>query len=90
MAWVAINKDYAANDETTSIVTRTTPYTGMEEDLYIKGDDPLTELTNQGRAYHTLDERVNDLRHGGCTRVTLPYGVGYEDAIDMIRFYGRI
>lgn len=35
MAWVAINKDYAANDETTSIVTRTTPYTGMEEDLYL-------------------------------------------------------
>lgn len=90
MAWVAINKDYAANDETASIVTRTTPYTGMEDDLYIKGDDPLTEPTNKGRVYSSLDERVNDVRYGGCTPVRLPYGVGYEDAIDMIRFYGRI
>ena len=90
MAWVIINNNYAANDETATIVTRCIRSNGFTSDGYCVSDDPLTRQSNRGRTYDSFDARVNDRTHGGLKKVRLPYGMTYNDAVEAIRFYGDL
>lgn len=91
MAWTALNTDFAVNDSTATIVKRASRFTGFTEGVYRTGDDPLPNPSNHGRAYGSFDERVADSpQRGGCRVVNLPDGVTYEEAVSLIRCYGRI
>jgi hypothetical protein len=89
MAWVAINKNYAANDATSVIVARTNRFNGYDEGNYVVVDDELPLPSNRGITYASFDERVKD-RRGGTSVVHLPYGVSYKEAVELIKFYGQL
>ena len=90
MAWMIINKNYAANDETATIVTRRIRSNGFTTDGYCVSDDPLTRQSNRGRTYDSFDARVHDRTHGGLKQVRLPVGMSYAEAVEAIRFYGDL
>ena len=90
MAWVIINKDYAANDETAVIVTRRIRANGLTSEGYCVSDDPVTAASNRGRTYDSFDARVLDRAHGGLKPVRLPHGMSYSQAVEAIRLYGAI
>lgn len=90
MAWVTLNDNYAANDETATVVRRTVCTTGFTDDTYAVCDDPLTKASNHGVEYASLDDRISAGIRGGVTRVAFPMGMDYEDVVDAIRIYGRV
>jgi hypothetical protein len=89
MAWVALNKNYAANAEQLRIVRREHVYNGMGPNGYHVVDDEFPRASNRGVTYASFDERVAS-RDGGTKPVYVPAGVSFGEAIEIIRYYGEL
>ncbi len=90
MAWIVLNGDYAANDDTKVIVRRRVSFVGNGKNGYTVCDDPVSMASNRGRSYASFDERVHDRERGGVRQIRIPVGMSYGEAKDAIRLYGRL